>query len=254
MELDWTTFTLEILNFLVLVWILKRLLYKPILKVIAERKAEIQKTLSDAETLRKEAQALREQYENRQAEWNREKETVRNRMVEEVNAEKARLLAGLRASLEQEREKARALEERRRTELTQQAEDAAIAQGGRFAARLLARLADAELEAKLVEVVLEDLRRIPDEKRQAIRTACAKADGPATVTSAYLLSRSQRTSLLDAIQSFVGRPISCEWREDRDLMAGIRLSLGPWVLGANLQDELKAFSEAAQPVSAPDAS
>ena len=253
-ELDWTTFALEILNFLVLVWILKRLLYKPILKVIAERKGEIQKTLSDAETLRKEAQALREQYEDCQAEWNREKETVRNRMVEEVNAEKARLLAALQNSLEQEREKARALEERRRTESTQQAEEAAIAEGGRFAARLLTRLADAELEAKLVEVVLEDLRRIPDEKRQAIRTACAKADGPAIVTSAYLLSQSQRTSLLEAIQSLLGQSISCEWREDRDLMAGIRLSLGPWVLGANLQDELKAFSEAAQPVSAPDAS
>ena len=126
--------------------------------------------------------------------------------------------------------------------------------GGRFAARLLVRLASAELEAKLVEVVLEDLRRIPDEKRQAIRTACAKADGPAIVTSAYLLSQSQRTSLLEAIQSLLGQSISCEWREDGGLMAGIRLSLGPWVLGANLQDELKAFSEAAQPVNAPDAS
>ena len=254
MELDWTTFALEILNFLVLVWILKRLLYKPILKVIAERKAEIQKTLSDADTLRKEAQALREQYENRQVQWNREKETVRNRMVEEVNAEKARLLASLQNSLEQEREKARALEERRRTELTQRAEDAAIAQGGRFAARLLARLASAELEEKLVEVLVEDLRQIPDERRQAIRTACAKTDGPAIVTSAYLLSQSQRTSLLEAIQSFLGQSISCEWREDRDLMAGIRLSLGPWMLGANLQDELRVFSEAVQSVGASHAS
>jgi F-type H+-transporting ATPase subunit b len=253
-ELDWTTFALEILNFLVLVWILKRLLYKPILKVIAERKAEIQKTLSDADTLRKEAQALREQYENRQVQWNREKETVRNRMVEEVNAEKARLLASLQNSLEQEREKARALEERRRTELTQRAEDAAIAQGGRFAARLLARLASAELEDKLVEVLVEDLRQIPDERRQAIRTACAKTDGPAIVTSAYLLSQSQRTSLLEAIQSFLGQSISCEWREDRDLMAGIRLSLGPWMLGANLQDELRVFSEAVQSVGASHAS
>ena len=201
MELDWTTFGLEILNFLVLVWVLKRLLYKPVLKVIADRRAEIENRLSEANTLRKDAQALREQYENRQAEWSREKEMVRHRMVEEVNAEKTRLLAALQHSLEQEREKARALEVHRLADLTRQAEDAAIAQGGRFAARLLGRLAGAELEAKLVEVLLEDLHRIPEERRDAIRTACAKADVSAIVTSAHVLSQSQRTSLLEALQS-----------------------------------------------------
>ncbi len=254
MELNWTTFTLEILNFLVLVWVLKRLLYQPILKVIAERKAQILNTLVDAETQRKDAQSLREQYENRQAEWNREKETVQNRMIEEVNAEKTRLLAGLQVSLEQEREKARALEERRLTDLTRQAVDAAIVQGGRFAARLLTRLASAELEAKLVEILLEDLRRIPDERRQAIRTACAKADVSAIVTSAHVLSEPQQKSVVEAVQSLLGRPVSCEWREDRDLLAGIRLSLGPWMMGANLQDELKAFSETAQSVGVSHAS
>lgn len=254
MELDWTTFALEIVNFLVLVWILKRLLYRPILKVIAERKAEIQKTVSDAETLRNEARALREQYENRLVEWNRNKETVRNRMVEEVQAEKVRLLAELRTSLEQERDKARALEERRLADLTRQAEDAAIAQAGQFAARLLARLASAELEANLVELLLEDLGRISDDRRQAIRTACAKGDVPAVVTSAYLLSQSQRQSLLEALRSLLGQSISCEWREDQSLLAGIRLSLGPWMLGVNLQDELKAFSEMTQSSRATHAS
>lgn len=254
MELDWTTFALEILNFLVLVWILQRLLYQPILKVIAGRKAEIRDMFSNAETLRKEAQSLREQYENRQAEWNQEKEVVRHRMVEEVNAEKTRLLAELQVSLEQEREKARALEERRLTDLTHQAEEAAIAQGGRFAARLLARLATAELEAKLVEVVLEDLRRIPDERRQAIRTACATAATPVVMSSAHALSEHQRQSLAEAVQALLGRTVTCDWREDAQLLAGIRLSLGPWMLGANLQDELKAFSESAQSVGVPHAS
>jgi F-type H+-transporting ATPase subunit b len=253
-ELDWTTFALEILNFLVLIWVLQRLLYQPVLKVIAERKAEIRKTLVDAETQRKDAQALREQYENRQAEWNREKEAARTRMVEEMNAEKARLLAALQVSLEQERQKARVLEERRLTDLTRQAVDAAIMQGGRFAARLLARLASVELEAKLVEVAIDDLRLLPDERRRAIQTACAKADTPAVATSAHGLSEAQRKSVLEALQSLLDRPISCEWREDRNLLAGIRLSLGPWMLGANLQDELKAFSEAAQSVEASHAS
>lgn len=254
MQLDWSTVALEIINFLVLVWLLKRLLYKPVLSAIARRKADIQRTLSDAETVRKEAQSLREQYEHRQAEWGQEKEKARSQMLEEVNAEKVRLLAALRSSLEQEKEKAGALEERRLSELTRHAEDTAIAQGGEFAARLLARFASVELEARLVEMVIEDLRELPEERRQSIRTACVKAAAPVIVSSAHILSQSQRESLTAAVQLLLGRAVQCEWHEDAHLLAGIRLSLGPWMLGANLEDELKFFTEALRPVSSTHAS
>lgn len=254
MELDWSTFALEIINFLVLVWLLKRLLYKPVLSAIAKRKADIQRTLSEADTMRQEAQALREQYEHRQAGWNEEKETARSQMLEEVTAERVRLSAALRSSLEQEREKAKALEERQLSELTRQVEDAAIAQGGQFAAKLLSRFASPELEARLVELVIEDLRRLSEERRQAIRTACAKADLSVVVSSAHVLSQNQRESLQKTFESLIGRSVPCEWREDAHLLAGIRLSLGPWMLGANLQDELKFFTEALRPVSPSHAS
>jgi F-type H+-transporting ATPase subunit b len=253
-ELDWTTFALEIINFLVLVWLLKRFLYKPVLNAIADRKASVQNTLSEADKLRKDAQTLREEYEHRQADWRQEKETVRSRMLEEVNAERVRLLAELQSSLEQEREKAKVLEERRLRELTRQVEETAVAQGGLFAARLLARLASPELEARLVELVLEDLGRLSDERRQAIRSACAKTVAPVIVSSAHLLSQRQRESLTEAVQLLLGRNVACEWREDAQLLAGIRLSLGPWMLGANLQDELKFFSETLRPVSPAHAS
>lgn len=254
MELDWSTFALEIINFLVLVWLLKRLLYKPVLNAIAERKADIQRTRSEAETLRKEAQILREQYEHRQAEWGQEKDRARSQMLDEVNAEKVRLLAALRSTLEKEHEKATALEKRRLEELTRQVEDTAIVQGGEFSARLLARFASPELEAKLVELVIADLRQLSEERRQAIRTSCSKIDASIIVSSAYALNQSQRESLLEAILSLIGRPVSCEWREDTHLLAGIRLSLGPWMLGANLQDELKFFTEALRPMSPTHAS
>ena len=51
MELNWSTFVLEILNFLVLVWILKRFLYKPVLAVIARRREGIEKSLAEARSL-----------------------------------------------------------------------------------------------------------------------------------------------------------------------------------------------------------
>ena len=63
MEFDWTTFTLEIINFLILVWILKRFLYRPILDVIAKRRAGIEKTLADAQRIETEAIEIKQQNE-----------------------------------------------------------------------------------------------------------------------------------------------------------------------------------------------
>ena len=80
MELDWTTFFLEILNFLVLVWLLKRFLYKPVLDAIAQRKLEIEKRAADSQAIRQEAAALRQQYERRIADWEQEKAAARSRL------------------------------------------------------------------------------------------------------------------------------------------------------------------------------
>ncbi len=244
MELDWTTFILEVLNFLVLVWLLKRFLYKPVLSAIAQRKSDIEKQVADSQALRKEAETLREQYEGRIADWERERAAARSRLIEEIGTERARLTADLRTGLEQERDKAQALEERRLSELSRRVEEEALAQGGRFAARLLSRLASAEVEMQLVQVVLEDLRTLPDHRRETLRAALSQQEASSTVTSAYQLAPAQRDALSEALFSLVGRPISITWRQDPELKAGLHVSLGSWILSANLRDELKFFQEA----------
>ncbi len=157
MELNWTTFILELINFVVLIWILNRFLYRPVMNVIAQRKAAIQKTLSEAETTRSEAQVLQSQYENRLTEWEQEREKARAQLRDEISAERNRLLDNLRAELDQEREKAAAVEQRRLKDFAQQAEATAIAQGGAFASRLLSRLGGPELERKIIDMVRQDL-------------------------------------------------------------------------------------------------
>lgn len=44
----------QVVNFLVLLWILKRLLYKPLLKVLEERKERIAQSLKDAEEIERQ--------------------------------------------------------------------------------------------------------------------------------------------------------------------------------------------------------
>lgn len=243
MELDWTTFILEILNFLVLVWLLKRFLYKPVLNALAQRKADIEKGVTESQTLRKEAEAFRERYERRLVDWEQEQAAARSRLGEEIGTERARLMAGLRTELEKERDKAHALEERRLSELSRRIEETALSQGSQFAARLLSRLASVELESQLLHVVLEDLRKLPEERRKVIRAGMSQAEVSGTVASAYALPSEERQALSEALGQLVGRPISITWREDPELKAGVHLAVGAWILSANLRDELTFFQE-----------
>lgn len=248
MQFDWTTFALEILNFLVLVWILQRFLYRPVTAVIARRAAEVENRLTEAQTARTEARALKLEYENRTAESSREKEAARAKLQEEMALERAQRLEGLNASLEAEREKRRATERQRLHELQQQVRHEALAAAGAFVARLIARLSSPELEAKICEVVVEDLAHLAAQDVQALRRAAQSADGKARVASAYALDLSKRNALVAALSQLLGGPVACEFGQDAQLVAGLRITLGSWVIGANLKDEMRMFVEAARDV------
>jgi F-type H+-transporting ATPase subunit b len=243
MNLDWSTFLLEIINFLVLVWILKRFLYKPVLDVIERRKASIAKTLSDAEAMRGEAEALKRQYDDKLAALDREKERARAALQEELQAERERRLAALGLTVEEERKKHDVLEARRVREETRQIEQAAVDQGTRFAARLLGRIASPEVEARLVDLFLDELVRQPEERRQAVREACQGLEEPIAVSSAYPLAADRRASVTDALGKWLCRTVTCRFTEDGAQLAGLRVTIGPWILEANLQHELRLFTE-----------
>ena len=243
MELNWPTFFLEIINFLVLVWILKRFLYKPVLEAIAQRKAVIDKTLSDAKAGRADAEALVGQYQNRLADWENEKERLRLGVVEEISAQRAQMMAALDNSLQQEREKARVLGERRLNELQNKAEDVGIANGVQFTARLLSRAACPELEARLIDLALEDLPLLPAEQMNSIRSVCQQAGFRVKVTSAFPLSAAQRSAVVQRLKEITQENIAVEFTEDSGLLAGLRIGIGPWILRVNLDDELKFFAD-----------
>lgn len=244
MQLSWPTFVLEIVNFLVLVWILKRFLYKPVLRAIAQRKAAIDKTLSDATARQAEAQELEKQYQNRLADWEKEKETLRAGVLEDINALRAKRMEALEVSLAQEREKARVVNERRLNELSDQAQEEAVRKGVRFTARLLDRLASPELEGKLVGVVLEDLSHLPGEQLEAIRAACRAGEPKVKVISAFPLPQEQRGVITQKLRGIAQDGVPIEFSEDSRLLSGLRMTVGPWVLRANLEDELEFLANA----------
>jgi F-type H+-transporting ATPase subunit b len=243
-EFDWTTFALEALNFLVLVWLLKRFFYRPVLAVIEARRAESAKTITDAEAVRREAEGLKSEYQAHLAEVDKERAAAKARLDEEIAAERARRLAALEAEIAEERKRREALEARERSELEHALERQAMAIAARFATRLLERLAGPELEAKLADLALSEIEAQAPDKLEALRTALREPGVTIKVVSAYPLDAARRAAFTQALGRLAGQALAPKFAEDTVLKAGICIMAGSWVLMANLRDELNFFATA----------
>ena len=246
MEFDWLTFGFEIVNFLVLVWLLHRLLYRPVLAMIQRRRDEIAAAARAAEARQAEAEQRKAEYDRRLEDWAGERAGARRELDEELERERQRRLQALEAELADRRRREETLASRQAGQAREAAERAALALAGRFAARLLGAAAGPDVQARLVRLLVAELGALPDARRTALREALGSATAPLQVTSAYPLDDAQRAELAEALAALTGGSApAMTYAEDSAVLAGVRLRIGAWQLGANLQDELQAFTELA---------
>ena len=243
MELNWTTFALEIINFLALLWILKRFLYRPIVQTLAERKAGIERTLAEARAAEAQASEKQQQFESRLADWEQEKAAARRRFETGLEAERAKQMESLAKDLATERERSAAQDTHRLDTQRRELAAQASTQARQFASALLARLAGPELEGQLVRLFIEEFAALPEERLSAV-LAGQNGHGQGILSSAFTLSAEQRQQLSSAIDARLGKAIVLDFVVEPDLLAGARLALGAWQVDFSLAGELGIFAEA----------
>jgi F-type H+-transporting ATPase subunit b len=245
MEFNSSTFILEIINFLVLIWILQRFFYKPILAVIAKRKAFIDQSIIDTQLLQQQAEKQRSLYESRQQLWEQEKQVALSALHQQINVERRLQMEKLKADLIEERTKLNVTLQHQQQAFQQQAQLQALQNGAHFASLLLKQSAGPELEARLVMLLLNNLKALPETCNLCQQMLANKKAIAIKVTSVYPLSTEQQAQLEQQLAELINSPITLQYQQEATLIAGIRLDIGAWVLNANLQHELIGFTEIA---------
>jgi F-type H+-transporting ATPase subunit b len=240
MEFNLSTFILEIINFLILIWILQRLFYKPLLETIAKRKQLIDQSLSDAKNLKQQAEQQLILYENRQKIWESEKQTAITNLHQQLENERRVHLDKLNADIEQERQKEKVLLSKQRQELQLQVEKQALLNGAKFAGMLLQQSAGPELETRLFTLLIDNLTSLPEACK-----LCLALSVPVSITSVYQLPVEMRQQLEQKLTALINCQVNFQYHQDNALIAGFRLDIGSWMLNANLQHELIGFAEIA---------
>jgi F-type H+-transporting ATPase subunit b len=96
MKINWFTVIAEVINFLILVWLLRRFLYKPVLKAIDEREKKIASQLNDAKAKETKAKKEQDEFARKNETFDKEKKKLMDKAIAETNEERQKLLEAAR--------------------------------------------------------------------------------------------------------------------------------------------------------------
>ena len=92
MKINWFTVIAQVINFLILVWLMKRYLYKPILNAIDEREKKIAAELANAETQKAEAAKEQAELKQKNEQFEQAKKGLMDKAVNDTNEERKKLM------------------------------------------------------------------------------------------------------------------------------------------------------------------
>lgn len=243
MLIDWFTVAAQAANFLILVWLLKRFLYQPILGAIDARDQRIAAQLLDAETEQAEANRQRDEFRQKNEAFEHQRAALLENASAAANAERRRLLEAARSDAEALR--ARLQDTLRAEQLNLDRELTGRTQREVFAVvrKALADLADASLEQRMVEVFLNRLRELAAEERAELCAVFAAAPHPARVRSAFDLPPEQQTKLAAALREVLGSELQLQFETAPGQIGGIELVGNGRKLAWSIADYLAALEK-----------
>src|ERR1700678_963478 len=183
MLIDWFTVGAQVLNFLILAWLMKRFLYKPVLDAIGAREKLIATELADAATKKAEAQKDRDEFQHKNEEFDQQRAALLTKATDEAQAQGERLI-------DEAGKAAEALSAKRQETLKSEAQnlDQAITRRTSqevfaITRKALADLATTTLEERMGEVFTRRLRELNGNGKACIAQALKTSSDPALVRS-----------------------------------------------------------------------
>jgi F-type H+-transporting ATPase subunit b len=243
------TFLFQVVNFLVLVAILRWLLYRPLRDAIDRRRDASARALSDAEDARRAAAALQTKLSKQLVELEQRRETVLREARRQAEAERAASIVDAEGTIRRRREESEQQLARDRDEALRSLRGELVHSAVELAQRLLREAADRTLNRQLAERLVEELRLIPDAERGRLRGEWDHRDG-ATVETAAELDGEVLNELGVALESVAGRPLKLSVEVRPALVSGVRLRIGGHVWDATMAGRLEEL-EAASASSVP---
>jgi F-type H+-transporting ATPase subunit b len=240
---DWFTIVAQALNFLILVWLMKRFLYKPVLDAIDEREKRIATELANADAKKAEAQKEHDEFQHKNTEFDQQCAALLSKATDEARAEGQRLLEEARkAAVDISSKRQEALKNEEQTlhqAIRQRTQQEVFA----IARKALQDLATVSLEERLGEVFTRRLRELNGKAKEALGEAIKTASDPAVVHSTFDLPAEQRAAIQNALNETFSAEVRVQFETAPDLIGGIELTTNGQKVAWSIADYLTSLEE-----------
>ena len=243
MLFDWFTVGAQVLNFAILVWLMKRFLYKPILHAIDAREKRIATELTDADAKMAEAQKERDEFQHKNEEFDQQRAALLSQAKDEAKTERQRLL-------DEARQAADALSAKRQESLINDAHNLNQAISRRtqqevfaIARKALTDLATTSLEERMGEVFTHRLRELDSQEKECLAEAIKTDPDSALVRSAFDLPTEQRAAIQNALNETFSAEIHVRFETAPELISGIELTTNGQKVAWSIADYLASMEK-----------
>ena len=223
----------QIINFLILVALLKRFLYKPITQAMETRSQRIERQLATAASKEQDAEAEKELYLQKQQELARQEQEWLDRVKQEAELEKERLTQSAVAEVDLMRSQWYQNFERDRIKLVKEIRDRLSHQVALATRKALSDLANTSLEAQVIEMFIARLYNLDDARLKVI--PIAEPHHIITIRSSFIIPDKQRECLGAAVREQIAAEAEVLFEIEKDLICGIELHHGGYKLSWNLK-------------------
>jgi F-type H+-transporting ATPase subunit b len=224
MLIDWFTFGAQVINFFILVWLMKRFLYKPILDAIDAREARIAHSLAEAAATQTAAEAARDDLQKKNDGFDRERTGLFAKATAEAKAERERLIDAAREAADTFSTKSRESLANEARDLNQTVARRTQDEVFAITRQVLTDLADTELETRACAVFLARLSALDDAARSRFAEALKSTAEPVRLRSAFDLPTDQRSKIQDALNQTFSADIPLQFETAPELVGGIELN------------------------------
>ncbi len=245
MLIDWFTVGAQALNFLILVWLMKRFLYKPILNAIDAREKRIAAELGDADAKKAEAKKERDEFQHKNETFDKARAALLKSATDAAEVERQKLLDEARKTADALRAKReeRLINEQRTLsqEIIRWTQKEVFA----IARKALADLATASLEERMSETFVQRLRALTGAAKEKLAAALNASTSPVPVRSAFDLPPDQQAAIQKAINETFSADVHIQYETVPELVGGIELSANGQKVAWSIADYLATLEKSA---------
>lgn len=195
MLIDWFTVIAQVINFLILAWLLKRFLYQPILNAIDAREQRIANALADADKKSVEAKQQRDEFQHKNTAFDEEKKSRNAQLNAEIQTERTRLLEEVRQESDNLRNKLQLALKNDQLSLQVALSQRAREEVFSIVGKVLNDLAETSLEERITAVFIQRLKTLNHEELAGFTSAFqyhgSAHKKPLVIRSAFTLSKEQ---------------------------------------------------------------